>query len=80
MEGGEWTPMSKPKRKAIGTSEKRLKGLILSNNFSHSYGTNGVLMTRRSCNGTALLGIVCRRSAESAEVFPATTGSAVFTS
>ena len=61
-----WTPISKPNRKLYGTSEKLLKGVIALSKFSHSSGTNGVLMIRRLGDGTTHLGIVPGGAAEGA--------------
>ena len=72
--GGVWTPMSKPNRKLYGTSEKLLKGVIALSKFSHSSGTNGVLMIRRSGDGATDLGIVPSGAAEGARMFSLATG------
>jgi hypothetical protein len=50
--------MSNPKRMPAGTSEKKLKGVILLSNRSHVSGMNGVFMIRISRNDDALLGSV----------------------
>ena len=77
--GGVWTPISKPKRKPIGTSGKGLKGEILFNMFSQTSGMNGVLTTNKSSDGVAQLGGMRGRTAEGTEMFTASTGRAVFT-
>lgn len=76
--GGEWTPISKPWRIPIGTSENLLKGTVLLRNFSHWSGMNGVFMVSKSRDGVALLSVMGKRTAEGTAMLAPNAGVLAF--